>query len=163
MEGKRENLEERYAYGNIDDSLYRKFKSKIDSEIFELREKYDLPKITVSNFKDSLNSIIDFTQNISKYWESGYIEIKKKNQKTVFPSGFYINHVKRQYLTSSINQLFCLTSRISMDSKGYKKEIPTKNDEDYRVVAGMVQLSNFELIKDIAKIVDFIEDSSLII
>jgi len=73
LEGKRENLEERYAYGNIDDSLYRKFKSKIDSEIFELREKYDLPKITASNFKDSLNSIIDFTQNISKYWESGYI------------------------------------------------------------------------------------------
>jgi len=54
----------------------------------------------------------------------------------MFPSGFCIDPVKRQYLTSETNQLFRLTSRISSDSNEYKNEIPTKNDEDYRVVAG---------------------------
>ncbi len=58
-----------------------------------------------------------------------------------------------------MNQLFRL---ISMYCNGYKNEIPTKNDEDYRVVAKMVQLSNFELIQDIAKVVDYIERCDLL-
>ncbi len=58
-----------------------------------------------------------------------------------------------------MNQLFSL---ISMYCNGYKNEIPTKNDEDYRVVAKMVQLSNFELIQDIAKVVDYIERCDLL-
>ncbi len=136
LESKRENLEERYAFGNIDDTLYKKFKSKIDTEIFELKEKYDVPEIDTSNFKNNLNKVVDFTQNISKYWVSGNIDIKKKIQKLMFPMGFCINTVKRQYLTSEVNQLFRLTSRISTDCDGYKNEIPTKIDEDYRVVAG---------------------------
>ncbi len=49
-----------------------------------------------------------------------------------------------------------------MYCNGYKNEIPTKNDEDYRVVAKMVQLSNFELIQDIAKVVDYIERCDLL-
>jgi hypothetical protein len=67
---------------------------------------------------------------------SGNIDIKKKIQKLMFPMGFFINPVNRQYLTSETNQLFRLTSRISMTSDGHKNKIPTKNDEDYRVVAG---------------------------
>jgi hypothetical protein len=136
LEAKRENLEKRFAFGDIDDSMYRKYKSKIDTEIYELKEKYDVPEIDISNFKNNLNKVADFTQNISKYWVSGNTEIKKKIQKLMFPGGFYINPVNRQYLTSETNQLFRLTSRISSDSNEYKNKIPTKNDEDYRVVAG---------------------------
>ena len=92
--------------------------------------------IDTSNFKTGINKVIDFVQNVSKYWETGSIDIKKRIQKLVFPSGFYINPINRQYLTPEVNQLFHLISRISMDCDGYKNEIPTKNDEDYRVVAG---------------------------
>jgi hypothetical protein len=59
-----------------------------------------------------------------------------KIQILMFPGGFSINPVNIQYLTSETNQLFHLTSRISSDSNEYKNEIPTKNDEDYRLVAG---------------------------
>lgn len=63
------------------------------------------------------------------------MDIKKKIQKLVFPSGFFYIPEKRQYLTTEVNQLFHLTSIISMDCDGYKNEIPTKNDEDYRVIS----------------------------
>jgi site-specific DNA recombinase len=136
LEGEKENLEGRFAFGKITETLYQKFLTKIDSEIYELKEKSDVPVIDTSNFKNGLNKVIDFVQNVSKYWETGSIEIKKRIQKLVFPSGFYINPINRQYLTPEVNQLFHLISRISMDCDGYKNEIPTKNDEDYRVVAG---------------------------
>lgn len=136
LERDREKLEERFALGKIDEPLYQKFRRKIDDEIMELREKNDIPEITTSNFKNSLNKTMDFIQNISKYWISGNINIKKKIQRLVFPSGFFINPVNRQYLTPEVNQLFRLTSQISMSSEEVKKEIPIKNDEDSEVVAG---------------------------
>ena len=80
-----------------------------------MKEKYNVPEIDISNFKNDLNKIVDFTQNISKFWVSGNVDIKKKIQKLMFPCGFYINPVIRQYLTSEINQLFRITSRLSSD------------------------------------------------
>jgi hypothetical protein len=50
--------------------------------------------------------------------------------------------------------------------KGYgraEKEIPIKNDEDSHLVAGSIQLSNFDLIKDIVKIVDLIEETDFLV
>jgi hypothetical protein len=79
---------------------------------------------------------MDFIQNISKYWISGNINVKKRIQRLIFPSGFFINPVNRQYLTPEINQLFRLTTQISMSSEETKKRIPIKNDEDSVVVAG---------------------------
>ncbi len=129
-------MAERFAFGKIERPMYQKYLTKIESEIYELKEKNDIPEIHISNFENNLNKGIDFVQNVTKYWESGNIDIKKKIQKLVFPSGFFYVPEKRQYLTSEVNQLFHLTSRISKNCEGYKNEIPTKNDEDYRVVAG---------------------------
>jgi hypothetical protein len=136
LERDRENLEKRFAFGKIEEPLYQKFLRKIDDEIMELREKNDIPEITTSNFKNSLNKTMDFIQNISKYWISGNINVKKRIQRLIFPSGFFINPVNRQYLTPEINQLFRLTTQISMSSEETKKRIPIKNDEDSVVVAG---------------------------
>ena len=40
---------------------------------------------------------------------------------------------------------------------GYKNEIPTKNDEDYRVVDNPGEISNRELMKAFIKVVDRIQ------
>ena len=88
------------------------------------------------DLKIHLDKAIDFIQNISKYWVSGNIDIKKRIQKLVFPAGFYIDPENRKYLTSEVNGLFCLNVELSRVSGDHKKEIPVKNDEDYRVVAG---------------------------
>jgi len=58
---------------------------------------------------------------VIKYWINGNIDIKKKIQKMVFPSGFYINPSTRQYLTPEVNQLFRVTSELSRVSEGSKK------------------------------------------
>jgi len=124
LERDRENLQERFALGKIDETLYQKFSIRIDSEIYELKEKNEIPEITISNFKNSLNKTIDFIQNVNKYWMSGDIYIKKKIQRLVFPAGLFINPYNRQYLTPEVNYLFRLTSELSMVSEDVKKNSP---------------------------------------
>ena len=104
--------------------MFQKFSSKLDSEIYELKEKNQIPVIDTSNFKNSLNKTIDFIQNISEYWINGTVDVKKKIQRLVFPSGFYINPYSRQYLTPEVNQLFRVTSELSRVSESVKKNSP---------------------------------------
>jgi len=126
LERDREGVEERFALGKINEAMYQKYTTKLESEIYELKEKNQIPVVDTSNFKVSLNKTIDFIQNVSKYWINGSVEIKKKIQRLVFPSGFYINPYTRQYLTPEVNQLFRVTSELSRVSEDVKKNSPLK-------------------------------------
>jgi hypothetical protein len=44
-----------------------------------------------------------------------------------------------------------------MTSDGKKNKIPTKNDEDYRVVDNPDEISIFMMLKDISKVILFID------
>ena len=63
----------------------------------------------------------------------------------------------REYQTPEVNRLFRLTLRMSMGFNEYKNEIPTKNDEDYRVVDNPDEISNVSILIDVIKVADFIE------
>ena len=61
---------------------------------------------------------------MSKYWIIGRVDVKKRIQRLVFPSGFYINPYTRQYLTPEVNQLFYVTSEIPRVLEDVKKNSP---------------------------------------
>jgi DNA invertase Pin-like site-specific DNA recombinase len=136
LEAQRDSLEERFAFGRINEELFQKFHSKIEEEISAFKGGNESSQINISDLQIHLDKTLDFIQNISKYWVSGNIDIKKRIQKLVFPAGFYIDPLNRKYLTSEVNCLFRLNVELSRVSEEQKKEIPIKNDEDYRVVAG---------------------------
>ena len=106
--------------------MFRKFQSKIEVEISKLREKDGSAPIEISDLQKHLDKTIHFTQNISKYWVSGNLDIKKRIQRLVFPGGFYIDPVNRQYLTDKVNSLFRLIVVLSKSSEGGKKKFPTE-------------------------------------
>jgi len=124
LERDREGVEERFALGKINEAMYQKYTSKLESEIYELKENNQIPEIDTSNFKNSLNKTIDFIQNVSKYWINGSLDVKKRIQRLVFPNGFYINPYSRQYLTPEVNSLFRVTSELSRVSESVKKNSP---------------------------------------
>jgi len=124
LEKDREQLEERFAFGKIPDSLFQRMLTKIDTEIYELKEKHQIPEIDTSNFTNSLNNSFDLIQNISEYWTKGCLDIKKKIQRLVFPSGILYNPENRQYLTPKVNELFVVTSELSRVSEDVKKNSP---------------------------------------
>jgi len=92
-----------------------------------LRENNDLPLIEISNLKNHQKKALSLVQNVSKYWIKGDADEKRSVQKLVFPDGFYINPVKREYLTSEVNCLFKLSKGISRHSSEHKKRFPAEN------------------------------------
>ena len=125
-ENEREKLDERFAYGKISEEMYNRFLAKTNSEIIALRENNDLPLIDISNRKDHQKKALHLVQNVCKYWETGDIEEKRSVQNLVFPNGFLIDPVKREYLTPEVNCLFKLSKGISRRSGGHKKNSPQK-------------------------------------
>jgi len=124
LEQDKSNVEERFALGKIPEELYQRMLTKIEAEIYELKEKHQIPEIDTSNFKNNLNKTVNFIQNVSEYWINGSIEVKKKIQRLVFPSGFLYNPENRQYLTPEVNQLFRETSELSRVLEDVKKNSP---------------------------------------
>ena len=132
----RENLDERYGYGQIEKDLYEKLKTKNEDAIRNLETKYKIPEIEVSNIEISLNKTFEFTQNINKYWISSNVGNKRRIQNLLFPSGLIIDTENRQYLTSKINALFELKQEFMSLTEDEKKRLPIKIDEESSVVAG---------------------------
>lgn len=52
----------------IDDYTYKSYKEEIDKELLQLNVNLKSQSKKISNFDDFVNSIIVFSQNISKYW-----------------------------------------------------------------------------------------------
>jgi DNA invertase Pin-like site-specific DNA recombinase len=124
IEKDRESVEERFALGKISEELYQKMMTKIDSQICEINEKHQQPEIDTSNLRKNLNKNLDLIQNVSKYWITGDVVVKKKIQRLVFPNGIFINPATRSYLTPDVNKLFLLTSELSRVSEDVKKNSP---------------------------------------
>lgn len=100
--------EERFAFGKISEELPWKFQAKIEDEIIKLREGNENTQIEISDLQKHPDKAIHFIKNISKYWASWDIDVKRRIQRLVFPAGFYIDPVNRKYLTSEVNSLFRL-------------------------------------------------------
>ena len=79
--------------------------------------------------------------------------VKKKIQKMVFPEGIVVDTTYRTYLTSNVNSLFLAKSQFMRSSEGIKEKLPIKNDEESSIVDKRFELSNYNLIKDMEKII----------
>ena len=136
LENKSRKLTDKLVNDVIDDSTYKKYKTDFDNEILKLNEKLKSQNEKISNLDDFINSVVNFSQNISKYWASGGYETKLKLQELVFPSGLVIDPKNRQYLTNEINSLFAVKSNISRDSGSMEKKKASKNTGFNDLVAG---------------------------
>ncbi len=136
LQAELETLDERYAYGKInDDDLYNKFRTKKLAEINAVREKLDDTETEISNLSYFIDKSIELSQNIHKHWQLGNIEIRKNIQKTVFPEGIVVDTNSRTYLTKKVNSLFLAKSQFMKTSGDRKEKLLTKNDEESSLVA----------------------------
>ena len=75
----------------------------------------------------------------------------------VFPEGIFVDTKNRTYLTSNVNSLFLAKSEFMRTSGGINKKLPIKSDEESFVVAGINEISNFDLVKDLAEVIGFLK------
>lgn len=126
---KLEMIEERFVIGEIDRSLYDKFRPKYEKECFEIEK--ELSK--VGGYSSNLKKVIDFAvqicQNPFKIWESADLSGKRIFQNLLFPEGIYYNHEFDIVRTPRINSLFAPIPEISEVIEGQKKRDSIKVDK----------------------------------
>ncbi len=73
---------------------------------------------SLSNLNKKIESCVDVTKNISKYWVNGSYETKSKIQNLLFPDGVVIYPKNREYRTENVNSVFQISSAFSKGSDG---------------------------------------------
>jgi hypothetical protein len=125
LKTKKDNLDERFGFGQIPQELYLKLSTKIDGEFRALTEKNEVQEIDISNLKNKLKLAINFSQNVSKRWLSGSLNTKCSIQKFVFPEGLVLDTKERQNLTSNVKLLFPVKADYMRSSEDAKKNFPS--------------------------------------
>ena len=131
LQTKKETLDSRFAFGEIDNELYNRFIGAVTSELIEIEEKLEDFKIKISNLDKKVSELIEFSKNLSNIWVSGEYETKLSVQKLLFPSGIVINPEDRTYRTSNLNPIFGLIHSFTggNDSRNKKRTSKNKNIE----------------------------------
>jgi len=85
-------IEERFVIGEIDRSLYEKFRPKYEKECFEIEQELDRSGGYSSNLKKVIDFAVRICRNPFLLWDSSDLNSKKVFQNLLFPEGIYYNH-----------------------------------------------------------------------
>ena len=136
LKSKKETLDSRFAFGEIDNELYNRFIGAVTSELIEIEEKLEDSQIKISNLDKKVSELIEFSKNLSNIWVSGEYETKLSVQKLLFPNGIVINPEDRTYRTSNLNPIFGLIHSFTGGNDDANKKRTSSNTDPSCVVAG---------------------------
>ena len=106
-----EKLEERFAFGEIETSIYNKFREKIQKEKNQIEQKLAETEIKSSNRRKAIKNVLNIGRNINKIWECSTLSQKLTLQNLLFPNGIRYNRKKGIFRTDRVNTLFALVSK----------------------------------------------------
>ena len=115
VKSKIETIEERFAIGEINDTIYKKFKVKYEKEQTRLNSNLFDSTISSSNLQIAIEKALKMSSNLSKLWTSGDLMQKKKIQNLVFPSGIGYDKLKGKVQTKRVNSIFSSIPLLSRD------------------------------------------------
>ena len=127
-----ESIEERYALGEINSAIYKKFKDKYESQKQELQSKIENPTLNSSNLELAIDKALNLSESLEKIWTEGDLKQKQKLQNLVFPSGLGYDKSNDRVRTPKVNAIFgaipILTKEISNIKNG--EPIPVNQFSD---------------------------------
>ena len=106
LESHLETIERRFVLGEIDKSLYTKYKDEFDTELVKVNEQIENSQFNLSNFEKAIDRSLKIALKLPEIWRDGNLEIKKRIQKSVFPEGIRYDHKNHRYRTTRVNMLF---------------------------------------------------------
>lgn len=74
----------KFAYENLDRSLYDEFKKEHEDRIVEIQDKLAEGEIKISNIENYLDASTDILSNLNKYWAYDDLKIKHKIKTSFF-------------------------------------------------------------------------------
>ena len=110
---KLEKLEWRFVNGEIDKSLFEKYREKISVEIQQINQETSDNPITSSNLKKAVNKGLSIAQNVRQLWLSSDYDDKQRLQYLIYPGGIVYNKQHDRVRTPNVNYLFTAIVNIS--------------------------------------------------
>ncbi|MBS1976573.1 MAG: hypothetical protein JST46_04340 [Bacteroidetes bacterium] len=92
-----ENVEERFAFGEIDRDVYERIAARMKAERAELEAILGESQIQLSNPEKTISQALEIASNLVNLWDSGTVELKTDLQKLVFPKGVQYDRKNNDY------------------------------------------------------------------
>ena len=106
---KMEHLEERFAMGEINERLFKKFNSKLEQELKDVELLIDKSKVGLSSQNFVKQEGDEIVQKLADVWLRGDLHTKRLVQSTIFPEGIYFDHLSGRLLIKKMaSGFYCL-------------------------------------------------------
>ena len=126
------SVEERFVTGEIDQTLYVKFRDKYRANIHQIELELDNSKNQLSNLEKAVDKCIKLSLELPSLWRKANFGRKQRIQNLLFPEGIHYNRKNDDYRTTRINLLFStipyltgLVERYKNGDSAFSDEIPT--------------------------------------
>ncbi|GHA61648.1 serine type site-specific recombinase [Pontibacter akesuensis] len=115
LEKKKDTLERRYAYGEINGEIFSKFSGELKGEMGEIEVNMEKLSGPLSNHKTLLGKGLKMMLSLSSTWAKAEVSQRKRLQALVFPDGVEYEREKQAYRTTRVNSFFGLAAEISQE------------------------------------------------
>lgn len=115
LKAKLEQVEERFAYGEIDREIFEKVGGKLRTEIMTLNKEVEKSRKKISNPVKFIDQSLEICNNLSDLWLSSDYDEKIKLQDLVFPGGILYDRKNDNYRTLEVNAILELTHSFTND------------------------------------------------
>ena len=105
LKKKLENAEERFVNGEIDQTLYLKFRDKYRTSIHQIESELDKSQNELSNLEKAVDNCIKIALELPSLWRKSNFARKQRIQNLLFPLGILYNRKNDDYRTKKINLL----------------------------------------------------------
>ena len=140
IQNKLNTIEERYAIGEIEKSIYTKFSKKFKVEISAFEKEIQNPEISSSNLQKAIEKALIMSSKLHETWTSGDLVQKRQLQNLVFPSGIGYDKQNDKVQTKRVNSIFSAIPLLTKDLDKIKSGEPV----DFNRFSARVTLTGFK-------------------
>lgn len=108
IESNLELIEKRFVLEEISRELYLKYREQFEADLIKKREECSLVALDLSTLEYKIDLVIEYALSLPLMWTFGDLEVKRRIQNMLFPSGLVYDHKKHQYRPERVNTLFVL-------------------------------------------------------
>ena len=115
-----DKLEERFATGDIDQTLFNKYRVKYQDKMRQLESEFDPNQNQLSNLEMAVEKCLQMASELPSLWRNSNFNTKRRIQNLLFPQGILYHRKKDNYRTLKINSLFSAIpylARLSSENK----------------------------------------------
>ena len=126
-----------------DNTIYKKFIEKYETQKDELQSKIENPSLSSSNLELAIDKALTLSESLEKIWVDGDLKQRQKLQNLVFPSGLGYDKSNDRVRTPKVNAIFGSIPILSKEISNIKKGEPIPVNQFSDCVTQTYGSSNF--------------------